>query len=276
MAGGRTGRGSRRRTRAASVVVPFPHGAVGDRLDLARLVPSGRSLLVGFVLVSAVLVAYLGASSTSVFAVEQVQVRGGPRAVVRDVRAVTRDTVGNSLLSVDQRAIEAAVRALPSVAGASVDRAFPHTLVVKVLPERPVAVIRRGHEAWLATGEGRIVRAIEPASHPEFPRLWLKRDVSVDLGRRLPATLAVAARALAAARDVRIPRHVQAVRAIDGQLTLVLRHGPEIRLGAPRDILLKLTIAARVFKLLADGTAYLDVSVPERPVSSTHFTESQP
>ena len=254
MAGGRTGRGSRRRTRAASVVVPFPQGAVGDRLDLARLVPSGRSLFVGFLLVSAVLVAYWGARSTSVFAVERVEVRGGPPAVVRDVRAVTRDLVGDSLLSVDQRAVEASVRALPSVAGASVDRAFPHTLLVKVRPERPVAVIRRGHDAWLATGLGRIVREIEPASHRGFPRLWLKREVSVDMGRRLPTNLAAATRALAAARDVRIPRQVRAVRAIDGQLTLVLRSGPEIRLGAPRDLLLKLTVAARVFKLLAPGT----------------------
>ena len=185
------------------------------------------------------------------------------------MRAATRDIVGRSLLAVDARAVEDSVRALPSVAGASVDRAFPHTLVVKFRPERPVAVVRRGHDAWLATGAGRVVRKIEPGSHRGFPRLWLKRDVPVDMGRRLPTSLAEATSALAAARDVRIPRHVQAVRANEGQLTLVLRHGPEIRLGAPRDVLLKLTVAAKVFRLLEDGTAYLDVSVPERPVSST-------
>jgi cell division protein FtsQ len=275
MAGGRTGRGSRRRPRAASVVVPFPQGAVGDRLDLARVAPSGRSLFLGFVLVAAVLVAYWGARSTSVFAVERIEVQGAPPAVVRDVRAATRDTVGRSLLSVDARAIEDTLRALPSVAGASVDRAFPHALVIKVAPEQPVAVVRRGHAAWLATGTGRVVREIDVGSHRAFPRLWLKRDVSVDVGKRLPASLAEATRALAAARDVRIPRRVQAVRAREGQLTLVLHDGPEIRLGAPRHIVLKLTVAARVFPLLADGTAYLDVSVPERPVAST-YANSQP
>jgi cell division protein FtsQ len=275
MAGGRTGRGSRRRPRAASVVVPFPQGAVGDRLDLARVVPSGRSLLVGFVLVASVLLAYWGARSTSVFAVELVDVQGAPPAVVRDVRAATRETVGRSLLSVDARAIEDALRALPSVAGASVDRAFPHTLVIKVAPEQPVAVVRRGHGAWLATGTGRVIRVIHVGSHRGFPRLWLKRDVPVDVGRRLPASLVQATRALAAARDVRIPHHVQAVRATEGQLTLVLRGGPEIRLGVPRHIILKLAVAARVFPLLADGTVYVDVSVPERPVASTYFN-SQP
>jgi cell division protein FtsQ len=275
MAGGRTGCGSRRRPRAASVVVPFPQGAVGDRLDLARVAPSGRSLLLGFVLVAAVLLAYWGARSTSVFAVERVDVQGAPPAVARDVRKATRETVGGSLLAVDARAIEDALRALPSVAGASVDRAFPHTLVIKVAPERPVAVIRRGQEAWLATGTGRLIREIDVGSHRGFPRLWLKREVAVDVGKRLPASLAEATRALAAARDVRIPHGVQAVRAADGQLTLVLRGGPEIRLGAPRQVALKLAVASRVFPLLADGTVYVDVSVPERPVASTS-ANSQP
>ncbi len=229
----------------------------------------------GFVLVAAVLLAYWGARSTSVFAVERVDVQGAPPAVVRDVRAATRETVGRSLLSVDARAIEDALRALPSVAGASVDRAFPHTLVIKVAPEHPVAVVRRGHGAWLATGTGRVIRVIHVGSYRGFPRLWLKRDVPVDVGRRLPASLVQATRALAAARDVRIPHHVQAVRANEGQLTLVLRGGPEIRLGAPRHIVLKLAVAARVFPLLADGTVYVDVSVPERPVASTYFN-SQP
>ena len=275
MAGGRTGRGSRRRPRAASVVVPFPQGAVGDRLDLARVAPSGRSLLVGFVLLAAVLLAYWGVRSTSVFAVERVDVQGAPPAVVRDVRAATRETVGRSLLSVDARAIEDALRALPSVAGASVDRAFTHTLVIMVAPEHPVAVIRRGHEAWLATGTGRVIREIPVGSNRGFPRLWLRREVPVDVGKRLPASLTDATRALAAVRRVRIPHPVQAVRATEGQLTLVLRGGPEIRLGAPRHTVLKLAVAARVFPLLADGTVYLDVSVPERPVASTYL-DSQP
>jgi cell division protein FtsQ len=269
MAGGRTGRGSRRRTRAASVVVPFPRGEAGDRLDLARLVPTGRSLLLGFALVVAVLAAYWGARATSVFAVEHVDVRGAPPAVAKEIEAATQDAIGQSLLALDARELEDTVRALPSVAGASVDRAFPHTLVVKVAPKRPVAVIRRGRSAWLATGSGEVIREIETGSQRGFPRLWLTRDVTVDVGRKLPGNITAATRALAAAQDVKLPHPVKAVRSTGGQLTLVFRHGPEVRLGTATDILLKLTVAARVFPLLADGTVYLDVSVPERPVAST-------
>jgi cell division protein FtsQ len=271
MAGGRTERGSRRRTRAASVVVPFPRGGAGDRLDLARLVPSGRSLLVGFALVVCMLGGYWGARLSSVFAVERLKVEGAPPAVARDVQAAAKDIVGTSLLSIDAETLEDTLRALPSVAAVSVDRAFPNTLVVRVAAERPVAVVRRGHTAWLVTGGGKVIREIETGTERGFPRLWLTRNTTVRSGGSLPASLTTATRALAAARDVRLPRRVKAVRFEGGQLTLVLRRGPEIRLGEASDVLLKLTVAARVFPLLGPGTVYLDVSVPERPVASRYL-----
>ena len=270
MAGGRTERGSRQRARAASVVVPFPRGEAGDRLDLVRFVPSGRSLLVGFALVAGVLVAYWGARTTSVFAVNEVDVHGAPPSVERDVRVVAGRALGTSLLAVDARAIEDALRALPSVAGASVDRAFPHTLVVRVAPERPVAVARRGASAWLVTGSGEVVREIATGTERGYPRLWLPKGVTVRLGGSLPAGYTIATRALAAAQDVSLRRHVKGVRSTEGQFTLVFRRGPEIRLGSPTDVVLKLSVAARVLPLLEDDAVYLDVSVPERPVSSIY------
>ena len=61
------------------------------------------------------------------------------------------------------------------------------------------------------------------------------------------------------------------MRWAGGELTLVLRRGPDIRLGGTSDLLLKLSVVARIFSLLEDGTVYVDVSVPERPVSSTYL-----
>ena len=269
MARGRTERGSRRRTRAASVVVSFPRGEPGDRLDLVRFVPSGRSLALGFAIVAAVLAAYWGARVTSVFAVTHVDIQGAPPAVEQDVRVVAGRTLGTSLLTVDPRAIEDAVRALPSVAGVSVDRAFPHTLVIKVAAERPVAVGRRGDSSWLVTGAGEVVREIAVGTERSYPRLWLRKDVAIRLGGRLPASFAPATRALEAARIVRLQQRVKGVRTTDGELTLVLRRGPELRLGSATDLRLKLTVAGRVLPLLEHDTVYLDVSVPERPVAST-------
>ncbi|HSI98511.1 MAG TPA: FtsQ-type POTRA domain-containing protein [Gaiellaceae bacterium] len=272
MAGGRTERGPRRRTRAASVVVPFPRGAAGDRLDLARLVPSGRSLLVAFGVVVGVLAAYGGALASSVFAVDRVDVQGGaPSVVTREVRAVTTDLLGRSLLSVDAREVEDTVRALPSIAGVSVDRAFPHTLVVKVAPERTVAVARRGRSSWLVSGSGKVIREIKTGSERRYPRIWLTRDVVVQPGRSLPSDAIPATRALVALQEVQLRRRVKAVRLTGRELTVVLQLGLELRLGDASDLLLKLTVAARVLPLLASGAAYVDVSVPERPVSGTYL-----
>lgn len=272
MAGGRTERGSRRRTHAASVVVPFPRNAAGDRLDLARLVPSGRSLLVGIAILAGVLAAYWAAQSSSVFAVERVEVRGdAPPSVARQVRAATSDLVGASLLTVDGGEVEAMVRALPTVAGVSVDRAFPHTLVVKVAAERPVAVVRQRRSAWLATGAGRVIREIELGTELTFPRIWLPRDADVAAGRPLPAEAVPAARAVAAVHAVGLRRRVKSVRAHGDELTVILRDGPEIRLGEAKDVHLKLAVAARVFPALGRDAAYIDVSVPERPVASPYL-----
>lgn len=267
MVGGRSERGARRRTHAASVVVPFPRDP-GARQALARIVPSGRSLVAGIGLVLAAAGAYWVALTSSLFAVDSVSVQGAvPEAVARDVERATADLVGASLLAVDAAAVERSVRALPSVAGVSVDRAFPHTLVVKVAAERPVGVARQGSAAWLVAASGKVVRELERGTARDLPRIWLPGDAPVVVGRQLPVEVVPATRALTAAREVGLRRKIKAARISDGQLTLVLAGGPELRLGDPSDVLLKLAVVTRVLPLVESGTTYVDVSVPERPVS---------
>ena len=224
-----------------------------------------------FALLAAALVAFWGVRSTSVFGVHEVVVEGAPPPVEREVRKVTDVLLGESLLQVDATEVADTVRALPSIAGASVDRAFPHTLVVRVSPERPVAVARRGRSSWLVTASGKVVREIETGTERGLPRLWLQKGVRVRVGGTLPATFAPATRALGAIRDVKLPRRIKAVRSSASELTLVPRHGPEIRLGDATDVVLKIAVAARVFPLLEEGSRYLDVSVPERPVASRYL-----
>ena len=266
--GGRPEPRSRRRARAASAVVPLPQAGVGDRLDLARLVPSGRSLLVAFGLVVAVFAAYWGARASSVFAVHEIEVRGAPPDVEREVQRVTREAVGTSLLAVDTSTIEGRVRSLPSIAAASVDRGFPHTLVVRVAPVRAVGVARRGGEAWTISASNRVIRSIDPRSERGLPSVWLPRKVQLDVGRPLPAAYEPVARTFAALRDVHIGGRAKAVRMTNGELVVVMSSGVEVLLGSPSEILVKLAVARRVLPLIDDAKLYLDVSVPERPVAS--------
>jgi cell division protein FtsQ len=232
-----------------------------------RFVPSGRSLLVSMGVVIAVAVAYWVAYSTSVFAVERIDVRGAPPEVAREVRAATRDRVGTSLVAIDADAVEGTLRALPSIAGVSVDRAFPHTLVVRIAPERPVAVVRRGKSSWLVTGAGKVIRPIETGTERSLPRLWLAKGATVRLGRLVPAGWLPATRALADAHSVGLGARVKGIRPQGDELTLVLRRGTEIRLGRATEVGLKLTVAAKVLRLVDSSTTYVDVSVPQRPVA---------
>ena len=268
MVGGRSARGSRRHVTAASVVVPFPRGAAGGRLDLARFVPSGLALLITVGVVLAVAGAYWLAVATPVFAVDEVDVRGAPPQLEREVTRATQDLVGRSLVSIDADAVEGTLRALPAVAGVTVDRAFPHTLVVKVAPERPVAVIRRGRSAWLATGGGKVVREIRLGVERGMPRLWLRRGATIRVGGQIPAGLVSATRALAEAHGAGLGGRVKGVRMTgEDELTLVLRRGTEIRLGRAADVGMKLVIARKVLERVGGGTSYVDVSVPQRPVA---------
>ncbi|MDW8339157.1 MAG: FtsQ-type POTRA domain-containing protein, partial [Thermoleophilia bacterium] len=259
--------GPRRQHRAGGVVVPLPREA-GARPALAAVVPSGRSLLVGVALVVGAIGAYWVALTSPLFAVERVRVRGpAPERVVREVERATAHLVGTSLLAIDAEAVERSLRALPSVAGVSVDRAFPTTLVVTVAAERPVAVARRGLSAWLVAGSGRVIREHRRGAVRVLPRIWLPKDAPLAPGRMLPPEALAAARALGAAREAGIRRRIASVRTTGSELTLVLEAGPEIRLGDGADVRLKLAVAGRLLPLLDGDATYLDVSVPERPVA---------
>jgi hypothetical protein len=99
--------------------------------------------------------------------------------------------------------------------------------------------------------------------------------VTVTVGETLPALDGtVAAAAVAPVAPGLFPGGVQSVVVSSSELTLVLRKGPQIRLGDIGNLRLKLVIAKRIMRIAADESssvpaAYIDVSVPGRPVLGT-------
>lgn len=267
--GGRVERGSRPRARAESVVVPFPSRESGERLDLARLVPAGRTLVLAFGLLGAALVLWLSARETGVFGVRTLDVRGATPGVALQVRRALRPSQGTSLLKLDVAAARRAVEALPTVESATFDRAFPHTLRVFVTPERPVAVVRQGATSYLVSARGRVVAKVDRRARPGLARIWVKRDVHLTPGALAEGDLAVAIDTVAPLARSRFPARVTSVTTKGGELTLRLRSGLQLLLGEPADVRLKLAVAARVLPLVGGDTGYLDVSVPERPVAGS-------
>ncbi len=263
----------RPRARSESVVVPFPRAGAGDRLELAPFIPSGRSLLVGFAVLGSVLLALVLARETALFAVRSIEVSGASPGVARQVEHALDDRTGTSLFGLDLGSARVDVATLPTVASVSFDRAYPHTLRVVVVPERPVAVVRQGAASFVVSRRGRVMAQVDRTVHPDLARIWVAKDVELDPGAFVEGGLRTAVRAVAPLAGVHFPSRVVSVTTTDG-LTLRLRSGLELRLGDTRDVDLKLAVADRVLRVLPPGSGYLDVSVPDRPVAGAKTLDS--
>jgi len=254
------------RTRAAVVALPVrrPAGRVG------ALLPSTRSVAVGLVLIALAAGTYALARTTSAFAVEEVRVEGTTPAVARQVRAALERDVGTSLLALD-RDLVPRLEALPDVRTAVYDRAFPHTLVVRIERERPAAVLRQGRESWLVSERGRVLRPLPRGRHPRLPRVWIGGGRPLEPGQLLRRPPVAQAMLVVRGLPDNLPVAVRSVAVRNGAALLVLAGGLEVRLGAPRDVALKLAVTAAILPSLErraeGGPDYLDVSVPERSVS---------
>ena len=253
-------------------VVPFPQRRRLGAPDLARLadlVPTGRALLVAGAALGAAGILYLVARETPIFAVRSIEISGVRGAAAAHVRAALRPLEGKSLLALHGSDVEGRLAAVPDVQSATYDRAFPNTLRVVVVPERPVAVIRQGASAWLVSARGRVLRSLPRGTARALPRIWLPRSADVQIGATVsPDEGGQAAAALAVARRVGFRAHVRDVSTTGGALVFALRSGLQLRLGDEQNLALKLAVAARILPLVR-GSTYLDVSLPARPVAGS-------
>lgn len=250
------------RARAAVVHLPRP-----KPVRVGRFAPSSRSLVIGVILAAVAALAYVGARETSVFAIHTVRVEGVPPALAHRVQAALQPLEGTSLLKLKADDVSRLATALPDVASVSYDRAFPNTLRVRVEPEQPLAVLRRGPESWLVSRRGRVIERISQGTLNALPRVWVPSSVDVTLGGTIGAGDGAAeVAALAPVRAAGLSARVLTVRIDAGQVTYVMRGGLELRVGSTANLPLKLAIAR---ELLGRETliGYLDVSVPERPVA---------
>jgi hypothetical protein len=232
--------------------------------SLARLAPTRRSLALGLGILVFALFGYLLARETSLFAIDRIEIEGGSPQVDAQVHRALASLVGKPLVGLDGSAVLRPLDALPTVMRASYDRGFPHTLRITVVPERPVAVLRRGPESWLVSIRSRVMQRLTADAEPSLPRIWVSARTPVRSGADVAAA-GVSARAagLAGAFTTR----VATVSDTAGVLVFHLRSGPQLLLGEGGDIRLKVAVAEHALAVLPSGSTFLDVSVPGRPVS---------
>ena len=240
--------------------------------------PRRRALLIGACAVALLALLYLGARETPVFAVRTVEVDGAPATVRQAILESLEETRGTSLVSLDGDAVVRRLEALPSVQSVTYDRAFPHTLRLVVVPEKPVAVVNQASNLWIVSVRGRIIGGTSAAEAPDLPRVRYLPDAPLTAGQFVAddATKTILAALSEAPRRMPLPIH--SARLEDGELTLVIAGEGETRplllLGEPVDVGTKLRVAALVLRKLGyeerDALAYLDVTLPDRPVASTN------
>ncbi len=230
------------------------------------------ALAVGAAFATLLGLAYVAARETSLFAVRTVDVAGAQPAVADAVHRTLAPLDGTSLVALSPSEIEQQLEAIPDVRSARVDRQFPHELVVTVTQERPVAVVRLADGSWLVAASGRVLGDLELGEYSRLPRIWLAEDAPPpEPGARLTAAQGAGAARAVAELPAGFPARVQSVRGTADDLLLILGGRTELRLGPATDIRRKLEVAATVLEDVRDERlrlAYLDVSLPERPVGA--------
>jgi cell division protein FtsQ len=242
---------------------------------LAPWLPSGRSLAIGFALIAVAAGAYVIARETSIFALRRIDVEGAPPALAARIRSALEPLEGTSLVSFSRSAADRRLAGLPQIARVGYDRDFPHTLKVTVSVEQPVALLRRGTDAWLVSASGRVLAALSAGALPPLPRIWLGADTDVSVGAQMD--LGALLRVASAIRSSHFPGHVLSIRDEGaGQLVLQLESGREVRLGDLSNLAVKLAVAAAILPR-SEGALYVDVSVPTRAVAgyATTGTDAQ-
>ena len=220
--------------------------------------------LLGIVLLSAIaLFGYRLIAASGAFDVSRVEVTGAGMATQAVQRAALDQAGGTSMLNVDPSALAQQLAALPRVQSATVDRAFPHTLAITVVPERPVAIA--------PTGSGRVVLAASGRVLGEVTRGTIGLPVIAAAPADIPGPGGVVTApgvrqelALAAApqRGLRF----QVIGYGQDGLTGRTANGMSIRFGDSEDVAVKLKVARSVLRRADMGVQYVDVSVPAAPV----------
>jgi cell division protein FtsQ len=233
-----------------------------------------RRLIVLLGAIAAVLlpVAYWGLVHSSIFAASQVSVTGATPRVDGLVRtAVGQDIAGESLMRVDASALALRLEAIPDVKVAHVDRAFPHTVSVSVVMERPAALVRAGKSRYVVADDGRVLRAAAKAPD-RMPRLVLPPADQPTPGRTIASAQMRSALRVLSVAPHQFPQGIARLKKVvasQAGVVAIFGHRIQVRLGTTSSLDVKLHVAARVLGRMGASirrsVAYVDVSAPARP-----------
>jgi cell division protein FtsQ len=226
-----------------------------------------RRRLVGAALIVLALVAIytFWLRDSSLFAVEQVEVKGVTANKQEVTAALDRAAEDMTTLHVRDDELRRAVERFPTVASISADASLFHRLEISVTERLPVAEAKINGSAVAVSSDGYVLAGL-PFKSGELPPIDAEADSAGRLDDHGTAQAAIVGATPKALRD-RVERATWDEEA--GGVVVELSGAPELRFGDGDRAEEKWQAVAAV---LADpdsaGASYVDVSVPERPVSA--------
>jgi cell division protein FtsQ len=253
----------REQTQARNAVPVDPR--VRDRWVAVRR-DAGRRRLRILIVVGALiaLVALVwGVSVSPLLDVDQVQVRGTQHVTTAQVEDAAGIHPGDAMVWLDPSKAVGGIETLPFVRRATVSREWPDTVRITVAERRPVAWVAGPVGKVVVDSTGRVLESVADAP-PGMPELVGTKMVPGPGATIAPTGAARVAGGLTGLLVVA----TKSVTVTDAGVTVQLASGPEIRMGEPKQVAVKLRAALAVLAA-NDGTPlqYVDVSVPTNPVA---------
>jgi cell division septal protein FtsQ len=201
--------------------------------------------------------------SSSLVAIKQVRVTGlsGP-----DVSQIRHDLTSQAklmtTLDVDVSRLQGAVSQYPDVRSLQVATGFPHSVVIHVSEQVPVATIEVGGGLVVVDTDGQLLAHASGAPSP-LPLVPLRTAPS---GSRVSAAGARAAIATLAAAPYALITHIENATSTASHGVIVqLRIGPQLYFGSVAQLAAKWSAALAVLSESSSaGADYIDVTDPRR------------
>ena len=206
--------------------------------------------------------------------VDHLTVSGAARTSVAAVEQAAGIHTGAAMAWIDTGRARAGIETLPFVLHARVTRSWPDTVRIVVTERTPVAWVDDAGGHAVVDGSGRVLAwvAAPPAGVPQLavsvaPGGHPPGALSIGPGSDLPSALRSAAKVASGLGPFMAPG-TKLVGAGPTGITLQLASGPEVRMGEPDHVLVKVRAALAVLTALGGNTPhYVDVSVPTNPVA---------
>jgi cell division protein FtsQ len=186
--------------------------------------------------------------------VTQIAVTGLDRAMPEDVFAAIETAPDRSILTFDSEAAELRLEALPWIKSASISRALPGEVTVRLTERKPFAIWQNRQMPFLIDDEGRTLEPVAPSEYPALP-------IVAGAGAAEEASAIM----LLVARHPAIRRRLgAAIRVAGRRWTLKLRNGPDLLLSAsdPEGSLARLDALDKEHALLDRQLVSVDLRQP--------------